>query len=335
MKAFIKKWKGRIKRRLPALGVLFLTVLLIWLAFGKSFRSLLPLIREGNRDAIVTYLSGEDAVMGMVSVVLLSAIQVVSIIMPCMAIHIAAGVLYNWYKAFFLCFTGFVGGNMAVFWFVRHLGKKTPYNVKLGSVGTKIFEVLSVTPPMFMVSVAFMIPGVPNGIVPYIAAKTRMTQKEYFISTSAGCWMQILASCMAGSFLIRGNIMFSVIAICVQWLILGLVIVQRNWIMDLFRPTAEAAGHSEGPALSEFFEITEEEDPEETEEGAEESPADADGKNPEEKQERAEEAPADADGKDPEGTEEKAAESPADAKDPSEQSAAEAGGPEDNDRTSA
>ena len=54
MKAFIKKWKGRIKRRLPALGVLFLTVLLIWLAFGKSFRSLLPLIREGNRDAIVT-----------------------------------------------------------------------------------------------------------------------------------------------------------------------------------------------------------------------------------------------------------------------------------------
>ena len=99
MKAFVKKWKGRIKRRLPALGVLFLTVLLIWLAFGKSFRSLLPLIREGNRDAIVTYLSGEDAVMGMVSVVLLSAIQVVSIIMPCMAIHIAAGVLYNWYKA--------------------------------------------------------------------------------------------------------------------------------------------------------------------------------------------------------------------------------------------
>jgi len=328
MKAFIKKWKGRIKRRLPALGVLFLTVLLIWLAFGKSFRSLLPLIREGNRDAIVTYLSGEDAVMGMISVVLLSAIQVVSIVMPCMAIHIAAGVLYNWYKAFLLCFTGFVGGNMAVFWFVRHLGKKTPYNVKLGPVGTKIFEVLSVTPPMFMVSVAFMIPGVPNGIVPYVAAKTRMTQKEYFISTSAGCWMQILASCMAGSFLIRGNIMFSVIAICVQWLILGLVIIQRNWIMDLFWPQAEAAGHPEGPALSEFFEITEEEDPEETEEGAEEAPED--GKDPEEMKEGAEEAPADE--KDPEETEEGPAEAPADGKDPSERSAAETGGLEGDGR---
>lgn len=227
----VQKWWPRVKRRLPAFGLLLLTILLIYLAFGKSFRSLLPYIREGDRDAIVTYLSGEDAIMGMISVALLSALQVVSVVMPGMAIHIAAGVLYNWWKAFLLCYGGFVGGNMAVFWFVRHLGKKSPYNINLGTVGTKVMDLLTAAPPMFTVIVAFMIPGVPNGIVPYLAAKSGLTQKQYFIGTATGSWMQILASCLAGNFLIRGNIMFSVIAIFVQWAALAAVLWKREILM--------------------------------------------------------------------------------------------------------
>ncbi|MDO5132230.1 MAG: VTT domain-containing protein [Eubacteriales bacterium] len=230
----IKKLWSKVRRRLPALGVLLLTVVLIWLAFGKSFRSLLPLIREGDGDAIVTYLSGEDAVMGMVSVALLSALQVASIVMPGLAIHIAAGVLYNWWKAFLLCYGGFVGGNMAVFWFVRHLGKRSPYNISLGTVGTKVLDLLSSAPPMFVVIVAFMIPGVPNGIVPYLAAKTGLSQKQYFVSTAVGSWLQILASCIAGDFLIRGNIMFGVIAIFIKWAALAAVLWKREWLMELF-----------------------------------------------------------------------------------------------------
>ena len=228
----VKIWWPKIRRRLPAMGVLFLTILLIYFAFGRSFRSLLPLIQEGDTDAIVTYLSGEDAIMGMVSVALLSALQVASVFIPGMAIHIAAGVLYNGWKAFFLCYGGFVGGNMAVFYFVRRLGKGSPYNINLGTVGTKIMDLLNAAPPMFMVSTAFMIPGVPNGIVPYVAAKSGLTYRQYFIGTAIGSWMQILASCMAGNFLIRGNIMFSVIAISIQWVALALVIWKRDWILE-------------------------------------------------------------------------------------------------------
>ena len=58
MKIIEKLWP-KIRHRLAALGILLLTVLLIWGAFGQSFRSLLPLIRQGDRDAIVTYLAGE------------------------------------------------------------------------------------------------------------------------------------------------------------------------------------------------------------------------------------------------------------------------------------
>lgn len=234
IKEFIRVWWPKLRRRLPVLGVLFLTIILIWLAFGRSFRSLLPLIRQGDREAIVTYLSGEDAVMGMVSVAMLSALQVATIVMPGMAIHIAAGVLYNWWKAFLLCYGGFVGGNMAVFWFVRRLGKGSPYNVNLGAVGTKIMDLLTAEPPMFMVCVAFMVPGVPNGIVPYIAAKSGLSKRKYFLATAISSWLQILMSCLAGNFLVRGNIMYSVIAITVQWVVLAIVLWKRAWIMEKF-----------------------------------------------------------------------------------------------------
>ena len=230
----LKKYWPKIRRRLPALGLLIATILLIWGAFGTSFRDLLPLIREGDGDAIVTYLSGEDAVSGMISVMLLSAIQVASIIMPGMAIQIAAGVLYNWWKGFLLCYTGFVAGNMAVFWFVRHLGKSSSYDLDLGKIGTKVLDLLRSEPPMYMVAVAFMVPGIPNGIVPYIAAKTKMDMKMYFIATALGSCLQILLFCVAGDFLIRGNIMVSVLMIILQWVWLALFIWKKDWIQEKF-----------------------------------------------------------------------------------------------------
>ena len=64
-----------------------------------------------------------------------------------------------------------------------------------------------------------------------LAAKSGLTQKQYFIGTATGSWMQILASCLAGNFLIRGNIMFSVIAIFVQWAALAAVLWKREILM--------------------------------------------------------------------------------------------------------
>ena len=221
----------KIRSRLPALIMLLITLFLIWAAFGKSFRSLLPLIRRGDREAIVTYLSGEDEISGMISVLLLSALQLASIIMPGMAIHIAAGALYNWWKAFLLCYTGFIIGNMAVYWFAKNLSKGDPLNLKLGSFGMKVMELLKNTPTMFLVIVVFMIPGIPNGIVPYIAVQRKMKMGRYFIGTAVGSWIQILAACMVGDFLVRGSIMYGVIVFCVQWVVLAAVIWKRDLLM--------------------------------------------------------------------------------------------------------
>lgn len=222
----------KIKRRLPALALLAISLILIWAAFGTSFRILLPMVRRGDKHAIVTYLSEEDAITGMICVMLLSGLQVASVVLPGIAIHVAAGVLYSWWKAFLLCYTGFIIGNMAVFLFVRRMREEgKSIKVNPGPTGKKILEMLSGTPIMLVVIVVYMVPGVPNGIVPYIAVKRNMKPERFFIGTAMGGWLQILASCVAGNFLIRGSIISGVLVILIQWAVLGLMLWQRDLLL--------------------------------------------------------------------------------------------------------
>lgn len=222
----------KIRRRLPAMVLLALTLLLIWAAFGNSFKVLLPMVRRGDKHGIVTYLSEEDEIAGMLCVTLLSGLQVASIVLPGIAIHVAAGVLYSWWKAFLLCYTGFIIGNMTVFLFARHMREEgRSIRINPGVTGEKILEYLRGTPAMLVVIVVYMVPGVPNGIVPYIAVKRNMKPERFFIGTAFGSWLQILCSCMAGNFLIRGSILSGVLVIVVQWLVLGLMLWQRDLLL--------------------------------------------------------------------------------------------------------
>ena len=222
----------KIRRRLPALVLLALAFILIWAAFGESFQKLLPMVRRGDKHGIVAYLSDEDEVGGMICVMILSGVQVASVLLPAIAIHVAAGVLYSWWKAFLLCYTGFLAGTMAVFLFVRHMREEgRSIRVNPGNTGRKILEMLSSAPTMLVVIVIYMVPGVPNGIVPYIAVKRNMKPERFFIGTAFGSWLQILCSSVAGNFLIRGSIISGILVIVVQWLVLALMLWKRELLL--------------------------------------------------------------------------------------------------------
>ena len=90
---------------------------------------------------------------------------------------------------------------------------------------------LSSAPTMLVVIVIYMVPGVPNGIVPYIAVKRNMKPERFFIGTAFGSWLQILCSSVAGNFLIRGSIISGILVIVVQWLVLALMLWKRELLL--------------------------------------------------------------------------------------------------------
>ncbi len=229
-------------RKLIAYAVgLVLVVALIWYAFGDTLPEYFRLLQNGNEEEIEAYIATQSSWKGTVTIILLAALQVVSIVFPGFAIQIAAGVMYGWWKSFLMCYSGFIIGNMGVFFFARKMGgeivdaatsgrnKKKKNGISTNWIRAK----LKTTRPEFIVGFVNLLPILPNGIIPYLASGSSISALGYLLSIAATSWIQIIFNCLAGGFLKNGQYLFMVMAIGIQILLLVFVTVKRKWIMSL------------------------------------------------------------------------------------------------------
>ena len=182
----------KLRKKLVPILVIIVVAILIWFAFGNKIPGLIPLLKEGDSQKIADYLAQETGIRGVIAVILLQAIQVASIVMPGMAIQVAA-----------LC----------VFVFARRMGSDRIRDVSMSPTSQWLMEKLNGTKPQFMVVIACMVPAIPNGIIPYLAARTEITAKEYVSAVAMGSWLQILLACMAGQFIINGQWLYTVLTV--------------------------------------------------------------------------------------------------------------------------
>ena len=224
-------WYKLKEKLVPILAVIVVAVL-IWIAFGNKIPGLIPLLKEGDGQKIADYLSQETGIKGIIAVILLQMIQVASIVMPGMAIQVASGLIYGWLEGFLMCYFGFVLSNLCVFLFARRMGSDRIKDVSMSPTSQWLMERLNGTKPQFMVVIANMVPAIPNGVIPFIAAKTSITAKEYVKAVAMGSWLQILTSCMAGQFIIQGQWLFTGLAIAFQCVIIAVILWKKEWFMS-------------------------------------------------------------------------------------------------------
>ena len=222
----------KLKEKLVPILMVIVIAILIWIAFGNKIPGLIPLLKEGGGEKIADYLAQETGIKGVIAVILLQMIQVVSIVLPGMAIQVAAGLIYGWLQGFLMCYFGFVLSNLLIFVFARKMGSGRLREVSMGRTSQWLMEKLNGTKPQFMVVIANMVPAIPNGVIPFIAAKTDITAKEYVTAVAMGSWLQILTSCMAGQFIIQGKWMFTGIAIAFQCLVIVIILLKRDWFIS-------------------------------------------------------------------------------------------------------
>ena len=224
-------WYKLREKLVPVLIVIAVAVL-VWFAFGDKIPGLIPLLKEGDSQKIADYLSQETGVKGVIAVILLQIVQVASIVIPGMAIQVAAGIIYGWLEGFLMCYFGFVLANVCVFLFAKRMGSDRNKNVSMGRTSQWLIEKLKGTKPQFMVVIGNMVPGVPNGIIPYLAAKTDITLPEYIKSVAMGSWLQILLSCLAGQFIINGQFLFTILTVVLQCIVVVIILWKREWFLN-------------------------------------------------------------------------------------------------------
>ena len=222
----------KLKEKLIPVLVVIAVAILIWFAFGDKIPGLIPLLKEGDSQKIADYLAQETGIKGVIAVILLQAVQIASIVMPGMAIQVAAGLIYGWLKGFLMCYIGFVVSNLLVFLFARKMGSDRIRDVSMGRTAQWLLEKLNGANPKFMVVVANMVPAIPNGIIPYITARTDITAIDYVKAVAMGSWLQILLSCLAGQFIISGKWLYTVLTVVFQFVVVIIILWKREWFLE-------------------------------------------------------------------------------------------------------
>ncbi|MGI6118003.1 MAG: TVP38/TMEM64 family protein [Bilifractor sp.] len=218
------------------IALLALAVYLLWLFFGDTLKTLVKLVFSGDENAVEAYLKENGSWKGLLSTLILSALQVISIFFPGFAIQIAAGVIFGTWKSLFACYSGYVLGNILVFAVARKLGNQivdlVPTSKKNREASNKLTEKMKSARPTMVVAIANLLPVIPNGIIPYIAASSSIRFVRFVESIMATCWIQMFFNCLAGSFLKHGQILFMIGALAIQIVILIFVSKKGNQIMD-------------------------------------------------------------------------------------------------------
>ena len=204
---------------------------LVYLAFGQAVPELIPLLRSGDEEQIAAYIGSQNRVLGILSTALLAFLQPVSIILPGAPIQIAAGIVYGTLKGFLICHISYVLSNLVVFYLARVLGRKMDkYIFKFSD---KVNFLQDAQYPAYMTAMACLIPVVPNGIIPYAAARTRMRFHEFLIAVVLGSFFPILVMCAIGKRILHGEYFYAAALLLFCLVVVIILTLLRHKIVPL------------------------------------------------------------------------------------------------------
>ncbi len=207
-----------------------LAAVLVYFAFLEIMPDLIPLLESGNAEQIEEYLRSIGRLPGILFTMLLQAVQVFSVVLPGLPIQVAAGIVFGTWRGFFTCHLSFVASNVIVFSLARRFGKKLDKYLPVEKKDSKLDFLLKSISPSYMTVIANLMPVVPNGIIPYVAAKTNIKTLHFAVAAYFGSFIPILVFCAVGNKLLKGDYVESAILLAVLCVLLFLLTKYRDTV---------------------------------------------------------------------------------------------------------
>ncbi|WP_314063212.1 VTT domain-containing protein [uncultured Vagococcus sp.] len=228
-----------MKNRKEIVLSIILLALFVVLILGL-FVDLYPLLKQvikdsGNEGKVVSYIH-TYGIKGVLSLIGLQALQAILVVVPSAVVEILAGLCYGIWWGTLISLFGYVLGNTIIFLGVRQF-KKTfgmffASRLKESKKKNKFFDfnkIKEMEKPELLVFASYVIPGVPNGILPYMFAQTEITLSRYLISMSlASLPSTIMWTWLGDSVLKKNYAIMGIIAVVVLLILVISLIFKRQ-----------------------------------------------------------------------------------------------------------
>jgi uncharacterized membrane protein YdjX (TVP38/TMEM64 family) len=227
--------KNRLIRIAATAGMIVLAAGLVYFAFLKAMPELIPLLQNGSVEEIEHYLRSSDRFSGLFFTALLQAVQVFSVVLPGMPVQIAAGVVYGTWRGFFVCHLSSVAANFIVFIAARRFGAGLDKLRPIERKPSRLDFLLKSDTPAYMTVVACLVPVLPNGFIPYVAAKTKIKAWQYALAVYFGSFFPVLVLCAAGDKILKGGYWMSAILLVVLCILVFLLAKYKDQVLRIMK----------------------------------------------------------------------------------------------------
>lgn len=173
--------RNNVLRVLVLIAAFVVVLSIILLSLNAILPGFADVLEHGDQQELVHYIRDFGSVGGVLLALLLQIVQIISIFFPGGPIQIAIGVVFGTLWGFIICHVGYVLANIAVFFSARRLGNRLDQLFSGNDASESRFRFITESQhPGFVVALACLIPMLPNGLVPYIAARTKITTLQFF-----------------------------------------------------------------------------------------------------------------------------------------------------------
>jgi len=193
---------------------------------------LIPLFREvfinvADESRTINYIEAYG-IRGIPILMLLSFLQVVIFFIPAAPIQILSGLCYKVLIGTIIFIIGATIGNLVVFLIAKKLGDK----YRLPKI--KYLDPNKITKPELVVLILYLIPIIPNGLLPFVFAKTKITTVRYISLVALALIPSTLIASGLGHSISQGNYFTAIIIGIIMLLILGIALLFKNKLIAKF-----------------------------------------------------------------------------------------------------
>ncbi len=220
-------WK-KINQILQPVFLALMAVFIIYIcvAYGPG---MLAVLESGDEAALEAYVAGAGSA-GVLIIVALQVLQTITIVFPGIPIYMASGVIFGRLWGTIICYITYVVSNSAVFLFSRRLGNKANEIISGKNANEENVRGLlkNSKHPCILVGALCMIPVIPNGLVPHLAAQANIRFYKFVESVAVGCIPGILLFVAFGDLLMSKYFKYILALIIVVLVITAIGFLFKN-----------------------------------------------------------------------------------------------------------